>query len=143
MLDEVKIAIDAMGSDNGPESIISGASLSKDRYPNIYFLFFGKKEQLEKIIKKYKNLNHSYEIINCDEVILPNDKPSAVIRKRKKTSMGCSIEYLSNSTKIFLNGGWIGCTHNPLKIVNIMKLHRRNGMIDIYTSISFNYKRNE
>ena len=55
----------------------------------------------------------------------------------------CSIEYLSNSTKIFLNGAWIGCTHNPLKIVNIMKLHRRNGMIDIYTSISFNYKRNE
>ena len=55
----------------------------------------------------------------------------------------CSLEYLSNSTKIFLNGGWIGCTHNPLRILNIMKLHRRNGMIDIYTSISFNIKRNE
>lgn len=55
----------------------------------------------------------------------------------------CSLEYLSNSTKIFLNGGWIGCTHNPLRIINIMKLHRRNGMIDIYTSVSFNIKRNE
>ncbi len=117
MVDDIKIAIDAMGSDNGPESIISGASLSKDRYPNIYFLFFGKKEPLEKIIKKYSNLNHSYEIINCDEVILPNDKPSAVIRKRKKTSMGCSIEYLSNNkVKAVVSAGNTGALMGISKI---------------------------
>ena len=55
----------------------------------------------------------------------------------------CSIEYLSKSTKIFVNGNWIGCTHSPLKIITIMKLHRRNNMIDIYTSIHFNIKKNE
>ena len=47
------------------------------------------------------------------------------------------------TTKIFVNGSWIGCTADPLKIINIMKLHRRNKMIDIYTSITFNIKRNE
>jgi len=55
----------------------------------------------------------------------------------------CSYEYLSNSTKIFINGNWIGCTHDPLKIVTIMKLHRRNNLIDIYTSIHFNIRQNE
>ena len=55
----------------------------------------------------------------------------------------CSLSYLTNATKIFINGAWIGCTHNPLKIVNIMKLHKRNNKIDIYTSIYFNFARNE
>ena len=47
------------------------------------------------------------------------------------------------TTKVFVNGAWIGCTHNPLRIRDIMKLHRRNNMIDIYTSISFDVKNNE
>ena len=55
----------------------------------------------------------------------------------------CSYDYLSSSTKIFVNGNWIGCTHNPLKIITIMKLHRRNNFIDIYTSIYFNIQKNE
>ena len=55
----------------------------------------------------------------------------------------CSYDYLSSSTKIFVNGNWIGCTHDPIKIITIMKLHRRNNFIDIYTSIYFNIQKNE
>ena len=55
----------------------------------------------------------------------------------------CSLNYMKYTTKIFINGAWIGNTSAPLEIINIMKLHRRNHMIDIYTSISFNIKRNE
>ena len=55
----------------------------------------------------------------------------------------CHYDYLSKSTKIFINGNWVGCTHNPLKIVTIMKLHRRNNIIDIYTSVHFNIRKNE
>ena len=55
----------------------------------------------------------------------------------------CSFEMMSNYTKIFLNGGWIGCTNEPLIIVETMKLHRRNNLIYLYTSILFDIKRNE
>ena len=55
----------------------------------------------------------------------------------------CSLNYMKHTTKIFINGRWIGCTNNPMKLISIMKTHRRNNMIDIYTSISFNIKRNE
>ena len=55
----------------------------------------------------------------------------------------CSLNYMKHTTKVFVNGAWVGCTSDPLKIINIMKLHRRNKMIDIYTSITFNIKRNE
>ncbi len=49
MQTNLKIAIDVMGSDNGPESIIAGASLSKERYPKIQYVFFGD----EKLIKSH------------------------------------------------------------------------------------------
>ena len=55
----------------------------------------------------------------------------------------CSVEQLGSSSKIFVNGKWIGVIETPIEIVNLLKLYRRNGIIPIYTSISFNYQTNE
>ena len=66
------------------------------------------------------------------------------LRKLKiKLLEECSLEYMKYTTKIFINGAWIGCCDEPVKILSIMKLHRRNNMIDIYTSLAFNIKKNE
>tara|TARA_Y100001970_G_scaffold27641_1_gene33765 strand:- start:2140 stop:7077 length:4938 start_codon:yes stop_codon:yes gene_type:complete len=51
--------------------------------------------------------------------------------------------YLSQNTKIFLNGNWVGSTNNPQNLITIMKFHRRNNIIDTFTSISWNILRNE
>ncbi len=55
----------------------------------------------------------------------------------------CNIDYISKTTKIFLNGTWLGVTSTPLELTKIMRLHRRNNLINIYTSIFFDIKRNE
>jgi DNA-directed RNA polymerase II subunit RPB2 len=55
----------------------------------------------------------------------------------------CSYEQLGTSTKIFVNGNWIGVIDSPVELVNMLKLYRRNGIIPAYTSISFNYKYND
>jgi len=55
----------------------------------------------------------------------------------------CSYKELSVFTKIFVNGAWIGATSLPLDILKKLKLMKRNNVINIYTSISFNAKRNE
>ena len=55
----------------------------------------------------------------------------------------CSAEQLGRSSKIFVNGIWIGVIDTPIETVNLVKLYRRNGVIPIYTSISFNYQSNE
>lgn len=54
----------------------------------------------------------------------------------------CNPYSISKSTKVFVNGNWIGVLENPIETVNIMKLYRRNGLIPIYTSISFSYETN-
>lgn len=65
-----------------------------------------------------------------------------------KLLLECSPEYLSSSSKIFVNGCWIGVIDNPITIdnnvglVDLLKLYRRNGIIPIYTSISFDYQNN-
>jgi DNA-directed RNA polymerase beta subunit len=60
-----------------------------------------------------------------------------------KILMECSPEYLGNSTKVMVNSNWIGVIDNPVELVNTLKLYRRNGVISIYTSISFDYRHNE
>ena len=54
-----------------------------------------------------------------------------------------SIDLISKTTKVFLNGAWVGISIKPIELVNTMRLHRRNNIIYIYTSILFDIKRNE
>tara|TARA_B100000902_G_scaffold307200_1_gene296056 strand:- start:12744 stop:17123 length:4380 start_codon:yes stop_codon:yes gene_type:complete len=51
-----------------------------------------------------------------------------------------TIKHIAVGTKIFVNGSWIGITTSPLDIIKFTKIYRRNGLIPIYTSISWNIK---
>lgn len=54
----------------------------------------------------------------------------------------CSFKYLAESTKIFVNGTWIGAITEPKQISNLLIDYRRNALIPIYTSISWEIKTN-
>jgi len=60
-----------------------------------------------------------------------------------KLVMECSPEYISVSSKVFVNGNWVGVTDSPVELVKDMKLYRRNGIIPVFTSISFDYEQSE
>jgi DNA-directed RNA polymerase II subunit RPB2 len=60
-----------------------------------------------------------------------------------KLILECNTEYLYSCTKLFVNGYWIGVIDSPIELVNMLKLYRRNGIIPVFTSISFNYEHNE
>jgi DNA-directed RNA polymerase II subunit RPB2 len=55
----------------------------------------------------------------------------------------CESEQLVNSSKVFVNGSWIGVIDTPFELVNTLKLYRRNGILPIYTSLSFDIEHNE
>ena len=52
-------------------------------------------------------------------------------------------ESIYSSTKIFINGYWLGIIDSPIELVNMLKLYRRNAIIPVFTSISFDYEHNE
>jgi hypothetical protein len=45
--------------------------------------------------------------------------------------------------KVFVNGSWVGITENPLELYREMKEKKYKGIINIYTSIVFDYKKSE
>ena len=54
----------------------------------------------------------------------------------------CDPSALVNATKVIVNGNWIGVLDNPIQTISNLKLFRRNGVIPVYTSISFSYESN-
>ena len=89
------IAIDAMGSDKGPESIISGVDISRERNPSLYFKFFGNKILLEELLSTKHELKKISVVVDSPDVVLPDEKPSQALRKRQSTSMGMAIQDVS------------------------------------------------
>ena len=55
----------------------------------------------------------------------------------------CSSKYLYSSTKVMVNGGWIGVISNAQEILRLIKKHKRNGLLPLYTSASWNIPKNE
>lgn len=53
------------------------------------------------------------------------------------------ISDIQHAVKVFINGAWIGITEDPLTLYNDMKDKKYKGIINIYTSIIFNYKQLE
>ena len=45
-----------------------------------------------------------------------------------------------NKVKVFINGCWIGVTDTPMELYNDMKDKKYKGIINIYTSVVFDYK---
>jgi len=54
----------------------------------------------------------------------------------------CSPFMLSSMTKIVLNGLWAGSVTEPLETVAKVKLFRRNALLPIYTSVTFDIRQN-
>ena len=90
------LALDAMGGDNAPYSVIAGASLYLKKNPNVSFLLFGDKDIIMPIMKKYPNLKDSSNIIDTKDAISAEEKPSVALRKGKNSSMRLAIEAVQN-----------------------------------------------
>mgnify|MGYP006082183855 CR=1 FL=1 len=64
-----------------------------------------------------------------------------VYDEEKDTFLG--FDEIKNKTKIFLNGDWVGVSHNSYDLFIFLKTQKRLGVINIYTSVIFNYEMNE
>ena len=53
------------------------------------------------------------------------------------------FESVKNNVKVFINGCWVGVVEEPFELYNLLKEKKVKGIINIYTSIIFNYNTNE
>lgn len=82
----VKISIDAMGGDIGPEVCIEGAAIALDREPSIQYIIFGQEAACRPILDRFPKLKAKAEFRHCDVAIRMDEKPSQALRRGRYTS---------------------------------------------------------
>ena len=80
MADKVRIAIDAMGGDHGASVLLPGAEISLVRHPDIEYLLFGDRAQVEPLLEKMPRLKAKSKFVHTDVSIRMDDKPSQALR---------------------------------------------------------------
>lgn len=93
-----RIAIDAMGGDEGVQVMVAGAALAADRYPQVRFLLVGDQSRIERTLDRHSALRPLVEILHADDVISGEEKPSQALRRARTTSMGMAIHAVKNGS---------------------------------------------
>jgi len=86
-----RIAIDAMGGDEGVPIMVAGAALARHRHESFKFLLVGDEVRIKAALENHPNLRAASEILHTDDVVTADDKVSAALRKSKTSSMGMAI----------------------------------------------------
>ena len=86
------IAVDAMGGDFGPSVLIPGA-LEASRTDDLKVLLVGDTERIKAVLATTDTKGADYDIVQADEVVLMNERPADVLRRKKKSSIqiGCNL----------------------------------------------------
>ena len=92
----MKIIIDVMSGDKAPLELIKGAVMAAEAYPDAEITVVGKAEIIAKLAEEHALSLEHINVENADNVIDMEDKPLAVVREKKDSSMSVGLEMLKN-----------------------------------------------
>jgi len=87
-----RIAIDAMGGDEGLAVMLAGVALARRQWPGLTFDLVGDEAAIEAALDNHPNLRAASEIIHAPEKIDGSERAGQAIRRAKTTSMGLAID---------------------------------------------------
>ena len=104
-----RIAIDAMGGDDGLAVMIDGVARAYADDKDLRFLLVGDESAIGAALASRPALQGVVEIRHAADVIAGSDKPSQAIRRAKTTSMGLTIDAVkSGAADAAVSGGNTG-----------------------------------
>jgi glycerol-3-phosphate acyltransferase PlsX len=96
MTDRPIIALDAMGGDGGPAVTIAAAEIAHKRYPGLRFRFYGREDAIRAELARAPRVAADCVVVHTDEEVLATDKPSQVLRRARRSSMGLAVDAVKN-----------------------------------------------
>jgi phosphate acyltransferase len=106
---EAAIALDVMGGDHAPASVLRGANIAAIRFPNLHWLLFGDEAQMTPILRELPKLRDKVSVIHTPERVKDEERPSVALRAGKQSSMWLSIQAVSEgSAEAVVSGGNTG-----------------------------------
>jgi glycerol-3-phosphate acyltransferase PlsX len=92
---EIKLAIDAMGGDDAPQSVIRGTALAMQNDPALRPILVGDESKLKPLITGIPILN-DVEILHTEDMVASDEVPSQALRSGKTSSMRLAIELVKS-----------------------------------------------
>lgn len=86
-----RIAVDAMGGDEGVRVMIEGAALARRRHDRFKFMLVGDEARIKDALEGHPNLRAAAEILHAPDVVSGDERPTQALRRAKTTSMGLAI----------------------------------------------------
>jgi glycerol-3-phosphate acyltransferase PlsX len=91
----MKVALDAMGGDFGPEVMISGAIEALTAY-DIEIILVGDRQRITDTLKDKKYPSERLSIYHASETVEMHESPSVALRKKKDSSIRRAVELVKN-----------------------------------------------
>lgn len=92
----IRIAVDGMGSDHGPQVVVEGAVQAANDFADLEIILVGQPEPLKRELNKHQVVGGKIVIEPATEVVDMGDSPVAALRKKKDSSIGVCINLLKN-----------------------------------------------
>lgn len=122
----MRIAVDAMGSDNNPAPDVEGAVAAAREYADTIILV-GHSERINEQLQKYNAEGLSIEIVPAQDAVLMTDKPSVVARSKPESSMHVGMNLVkAGEADAFVTCGNTGAA---LAIATLRTLRRIPGVM--------------
>jgi glycerol-3-phosphate acyltransferase PlsX len=87
-----RIAVDAMGGDEGVRVMVAGAALALSRNPALNFLLVGDEREVAAAIAAHPGLSGCCEVRHAADVVAGDERPTQALRRARTTSMGLAID---------------------------------------------------
>jgi len=108
---EMRIALDAMGSDNHPVNDVAGGILAASEFGDTIVLV-GDKTLIEAELKNHDIRNGKIEILHAPDCIAMDEKPADVIRSKPGSSIHVALNAVKNAeVDAFVTMGNTGAVH--------------------------------
>jgi fatty acid/phospholipid synthesis protein PlsX len=99
-MNRYKIAIDVMGSDNGPELLVKGALAALNEHEDLDIILFGDEKAIEGVLCESACDRSRIEVVNATEVVDNYDNPMEAIYKKTDSSLVKALMALSEREDI-------------------------------------------
>ncbi|MCH5264988.1 MAG: phosphate acyltransferase PlsX [Lachnospiraceae bacterium] len=86
-MEQVVVALDAMGGDYAPEETVKGAVEAVAEHPEIKVILVGKEESIRSCLAGYTYAEENIDVVNATEVIDMGEVPTKAIREKKDSSL--------------------------------------------------------
>ena len=108
----MKIALDAMGHDEGPRKLVEGAALALGEFSEITRLYLtGDTAKLEAELKRIGCNDRRIEIVHCTQVVEMSDHAIDALRRKKDSSISRAVELVkSGEAQAVVSAGHTGAS---------------------------------